>query len=179
MRRPLLSPARSPLVPFALLASLALASTGCSARDARIMSTAFLVGSFTVAEMVERDRERREEPLSVIYVNAAGAPAPLPPASVRDRVPDPEPLPAFDGARARSALSSVDVAACRELGVPRGYGHAKVSFNPSGEATKVVVDEPSGLSPAAARCIGDRLGTVAVDPFRGSYVTVGTTWFVP
>jgi hypothetical protein len=179
MRRTQPSPARSSLVPFALLASVALASTGCAGRDGRIMHNALLLGSLTAAIVLEEERDRRDREPTVIYVNAVGEPAPLPPASSRDRVPDPEPLPAFDGARARSELSSVDVADCREAGVPRGYGHARVSFNPSGEATKVVVDEPSGLSPRAYRCIGDRLGTVTVAPFRGSYVTVGTTWFVP
>ena len=126
-------------------------------------------------------RPRREQPAvvqQVVYVNGA-PPAPLP-ASARDRVSDDEGrVPGFDAKRARVALGSVDLSSCRLVGAPRGYGHATVTFNPDGGASKVVVDTPSGLGDLAVKCIGDRLGAVTVPQFQGSLVSVGTTWFVP
>lgn len=91
----------------------------------------------------------------------------------------PPPPPPFDAKRARAALSEVDLTACREAGAPRGYGHAKATINPSGDISKVVIDEPSGMPPAAVKCVGDALGTATVPEFSGNLVTVGTTWFVP
>jgi hypothetical protein len=87
--------------------------------------------------------------------------------------------PAFDPVATRTALARVDLAKCRETGAPRGYGHAKVTLNPSGDISKVVIDEPIGMSAAAAKCIGDEIGRTTVPVFDGSFVTVGTTWFVP
>jgi len=111
------------------------------------------------------------------WVNGAPAaePAPAPaPRLVRN-----EDLPTFDPGAARSALNAIDVSACTASGAPRGYGHAKVVWNPDGSISKVIVDEPSGLSAEAAKCIGDRFGTATVKPFRGGMVSVGATYFVP
>lgn len=125
-------------------------------------------------------RHGREEPVyveRVVYLNGPDQ-APLP-ASPRDRVGGDEAArPGFDAKSARAALSEVDLAPCRAAGAPRGYGHAKVTFNPDGSASKVVVDTPSGLSPEAVKCIGDRLGAVSVPEYAGSLVTVGSTWFI-
>jgi hypothetical protein len=113
----------------------------------------------------------------VVYVNAPPADMPLPPP--RDRATKKDDGPGFDAARARTALGAVDLAPCRAAGAPRGYGHAKITFNPDGKASKVVVDTPDGLSDPAVKCIGDRLGAVTVPEFEGSLVTVGTSFFVP
>jgi hypothetical protein len=119
-----------------------------------------------------------------VIVNAGPAgPAtivqPLPPQpSPRDRAQISEKLPPFDAASARAALASVDVSTCRQAGAPQGYGHARVTFNPDGAISKVIVDEPAGLTPQALQCIGDRLGSVRAQPFEGSLVTVGTVWHV-
>ena len=110
----------------------------------------------------------------IYYVNAQ--PAPALPASTRDRVPVDDTLPSFDPASARGALAATDVTSCGPAGAAAGYGHATVTFNPDGVISKVVIDEPSGLSPEAVRCVGDRLGTVKLAPFRGSLVTVGTVF---
>lgn len=132
------------------------------------------------AILASSEREHREPERiyyqPVYYVN--GPPAPPTPASAKDRVTNDE-TRSFDAKSARAALGAVDLAACRAEGAPRGYGHAKVTFNPDGKASKVVVDTPDGLSQSAVNCIGDRLGAVAVPEYEGSYVTVGTTWFVP
>jgi hypothetical protein len=119
----------------------------------------------------------------VIYVNTVDPAAPtVPPlaASRRDRVPDEDDeAPPFDAAKARTALSSVDLSACRAAGAPRGYGHATATFNPAGNISKVVLDSPSNLPAGAVQCIGNALGTATVPVFRGSLVTVGTSRFVP
>ena len=87
-------------------------------------------------------------------------------------------LRSFDPHAARSALNAVDVTSCRLEGAPRGFGHAKAVINPDGRISKVVVEEPAGMSAEAAKCIGDRIGTATVPPFKGSLVTVGTTYHV-
>ncbi len=114
---------------------------------------------------------------NVYYVNGGG-PAPLPRASRRDVVRDEPELPSFDPQAARAAVSRVDVSACRAAGAPAGWGHAKVTFNPDGTASKVVLDEPSGLSASAVQCIGSRVGAVTLPRFKGSLVTMGTTFHV-
>jgi len=113
----------------------------------------------------------------VVYVEAPPPVVVMPPPRDRER-PAAE-LPPFPAARARAALGDVDLSSCREVGAPRGHGHAQVTFNPDGAVSKVVVDTPDGLPPAAVQCIGDRLGAVKVVEYKGSLVTVGTTWFVP
>jgi hypothetical protein len=108
----------------------------------------------------------------VVYVRARPA---QPPPVVQRSVENPD-SPPFDATTARGLLSSVDVSACRDAGQPETYGHAKVTFDPDGHITKVVVDEPRGLSPATVSCVGSRLGMVTVPVFRGSSVTMGTTY---
>jgi hypothetical protein len=109
-------------------------------------------------------------PRPLVYV-----PPPAPPD--RDRPADPPP-PSFDASAARSALSAVDLGACKAAGAPAGYGHARVTFVETGHVAKVVVDSPAGLSPDAVQCIGNRLGTAEVSPFEGSEIAVGHTWLV-
>lgn len=138
-----------------------------------------LLAGAAIASAATEHHHHREEPVyvrEVVYVNGP-APAPLP-ASSRDRVTTDTPA-GFDAKAARAELSRVDLSACRDAGAPRGYGHAKVTFNPDGRASKVVVDTPAGLSDAAVKCVGDRLGMVTVPTYEGSLVTMGSTWFVP
>lgn len=99
-------------------------------------------------------------------------------ATARAPAPPPPP-PSFDALRARQELAQVELAKCRESGAPRGYGHAKVTFNPSGDISKVVIDEPAAMAGPAAKCIGDAIGKTTIPVFNGSLVTVGTTYFVP
>lgn len=133
----------------------------------------FVAGAAIVASS---ERPRPPEPVyyqPVVYVSTTPTPA-----SPRDRMATDD-TSTFDAKGARTALGAVDLSACRAEGAPRGYGHAKVTFNPDGKASKVVVDTPDGLSSSAVKCIGDRLGAVTVPEYEGSLVTVGTTWFVP
>ena len=121
------------------------------------------------------------EPEPVVYSNVyyVYGPPPAPtPRSKRDVAAETNDLPPFDPQAARAALNGIDVTPCQELGVPRGFGHAKVVFNPDGRISKVVVDEPSGMSSEAAHCIGERLGAATVSSFKGSFVSMGTTFHV-
>jgi hypothetical protein len=138
-----------------------------------------LLGAAIVASTHDHQHRPAREVVIVerpVYVNAP-PPAPMPPP--RDRGEPEENAPGFDAQGARTALGAVDLSACRAAGAPRGYGHAVVTFNPAGNISKVVVDEPNGLSPDAAKCIGDALGKVTVREYKGNLVRVGTSWFVP
>jgi hypothetical protein len=110
----------------------------------------------------------------VVYVTAA--PVAYLPSSPRDAVP--ESPASFDSAAGRRALEVAPVSECRARGLPVGYGHAKVTFGPSGHASNVLIDAPSGLKPEAVACVGETLGAVFIPPFDGAPVMVGTTWFV-
>jgi hypothetical protein len=148
---------------------------------------ALVVGFVAGATVISATRENYSYRAPVVVqqnvcVNApppAPAPIVVPPPSPRDRVPaSKDALPAFDAATARAQLSAADLSSCRDLGAPAGYGHAFVTFSPDGIVTKVVVDEPPGMTPEAVRCVGDQLGAIRVRPFRGSVVTMGTVWRV-
>jgi hypothetical protein len=120
------------------------------------------------------------EPDNITYVYVNNGPVPNPPVPVQIHEPAPaDAPPAFDGRTARQALAKVELSRCRNDGAPRGYGHAEVVFNPSGDISKVTVDQPTGLSEAAVRCIGYELGRTTIPAYTGSRVTVGTTFFVP
>ena len=76
----------------------------------------------------------------------------------------------------RAAVASVDLTSCSPA--PRGYGHARVTLEPDGHVSKVVIDGPTNLPPSTVRCIADALSHAHVDAFGGRATTVGTTWFV-
>jgi|GEM_PF-6519482 len=161
---------------------LALSSVGCFGRGnaGAVFATGLVVGSVIAHAASHHPEPVRSQQVTYVYVNAPPATyGPPLPASPRDRVPEDDDLPAFDAKAARGALGDVDLDACRAAGAPRGYGHALVTFNPSGDISKVVVDDPSGLPVSAVRCIGDELGKTRIKEYKGSAVTVGTTWFVP
>jgi hypothetical protein len=87
---------------------------------------------------------------------------------------------AFDPMGARAAVQSIDVSACRARDLPRGHGHAVVTFAPSGAVTEILIDEPAGLSPRAVACLAECYRTANVRAFSGkTSVEVGTTWFAP
>jgi hypothetical protein len=147
-----------------------------SSGDLALAATVGILAGAALVASAESERTRELEP--VYYQPVYQYSAPPPPASPKDRATSPD-SQSFDAKSARAALGAVDLATCRAEGAPRGYGHAKVTFNPDGGASRVIVDTPDGLSAAAVKCIGDRLGAVTVPEYEGSYLTVGTTWFVP
>lgn len=161
-----------------LMLSLVLCGTGCGKHGMAIFAGGLILGSALANASSHHDHERT----TVVYVNNNPTYYPVPhapPPSPNDRVVVDDPLPTFDPSVARSALTAVELSKCSDSGAPRAYGHAFVTINPSGDISKVVVDEPGGMPAAAVKCIGDEIGKVRVAPFRGSHVTMGTTWYVP
>ncbi|MBX3205397.1 MAG: hypothetical protein KF764_10030 [Labilithrix sp.] len=141
-----------------------------------MIAAGIVVGAAIVelAASSSRASESSSVPSAPAYYAYGPPPAPLP-RSPRDLATDAAPAP-FDPHAARSALNAVDLSSCRGMGAPRGYGHARVTLNPDGQVSKVVIDAPSGMPDAAARCVGDRLGAVTMPSFKGSLVTMGTTF---
>jgi hypothetical protein len=159
-------------LPFALLVVTLPATTGCG-RGALALGTGMIVGAAIVASQ----EPPREE--VVVYQNAPPvyvvsqprpAPPPPPPAQV--------PPAAFNAAAARAAFDSIDLGECKAEGAPLGYGHARVTFAPDGNATHVAIESPSGLSSSAVKCIGAALGTATVPPFDGPASAVPTPFYV-
>jgi len=104
--------------------------------------------------------------------------APALPASPRDRVSNEPGAVRFDPTQARAALAGTDLSSCREQGTPRGYGHALITFGENGFPTKVVIDDPAGMSPTAVKCVGEKLGAQTVASFAGPAPDVGVTFFI-
>ena len=137
----------------------------------------FMIG-MAIAEQIARPEheqpveEEEVPPGDFAYVSPDGVPRP------RSYGAD-ERAHGLDAPAALASLHEADVASCALVGAPRGFGHARVTFAPSGGVSLVVVDGPGGLSPEAVACIGDRLGRATAPAFEGGQVTVGTSWFIP
>jgi hypothetical protein len=170
---------------LALAALLAAMVSGCAPTARSIhghrhggagaaLVAGIIVGA-ALAEIASSSRQPQPEP-EVYSPYPYPAPPPLPP-SPRDRVDEDHPAPAFDPRAARAVLSSIDLSACRQAGARAGFGHAKVTIDANGNVSKVVIDEPAGLSADAVKCIGERLGAATFPPFGGS-LTIGTTYYV-
>ena len=127
------------------------------------------IGAMAMAAANPPPPEPRYYGSSTSYVQAAPAQPVYGPVQPR---PDDE-LPAFNAAGTRAALAAIDVTPC---GGPPGYGHARVTMNPDGVISRVVVEDPAQLEPQVAECVGRLLGRATVDPFRGSMVVVGTSF---
>lgn len=170
---------RSRLALVFLMLTLVLCGTGCGRHGMAIFAGGMILGSALANASSHHEHERTTNVTTVVYANSPPThyPAATPPPE-RSSVPDNQ-LPAFDPAAARSKLAAVELSKCSDSGAPRAFGHATVTFNPSGDISKVVIDEPGGMYDAAVKCIGDEIGKVRVAPFRGSLVTMGTTWYVP
>lgn len=166
---------------------LVVSATGCAPAvyhhhhsDVGVAIVAGAMAGVAVAELASRPPPPPEpEPRVTNVYYVYGPPPPPLPRSPRDVVADDRELPSFDPVAARAALNAVDVSACRAAGAPSGLGHARIVVNPDGRISKVVIDEPAGLPSAAAKCIGDTIGAATVAPFRGSMITMGTTFLVP
>ena len=156
---------------------LAVSLLGCygghGGGGANAVATGVVVGAAIGAMAMAASNPPPPEPRyygSTVYVQQAPPPLNYPPVTP---APQDDPLPAFDPAATRAALGAVDVTAC---GGPPGYGHARVTMNPDGVISRVVVEDPAQLSPQVADCVGRLLGRVTVEPFRGSMVVVGTSF---
>lgn len=138
----------------------------------------------TVAYVKEQDAREAEERESRTPESAAyGGPVDpnvyqVMPASARDQVQNAPKKKAFDRLEAKAAIEATEVQKCREAGAPTGYGHAVLAIEPDGHVSKVTLDAPVGLAPAAVACLGSALGHVRVSPFEGGAVRLGTTFQV-
>ena len=81
------------------------------------------------------------------------------------------PPSAFDAAAAGRALEAVDLRRCASGGV--ADGHARVTFQPSGAVSGVVVDTPELAGTGTERCVAEAYRRVAVAAFTGPALTVG------
>jgi hypothetical protein len=112
-----------------------------------------------------------------VYVIHHQAPAP-PPRYVYVEAATPPSGTTFDAEAAKATLARVDMTPCREVGLPRGTGHARVTWSTSGDVSRVVVDSPTGLRPEAVACVGQHLGGARVPAYRGREASMGYGWHV-
>lgn len=167
---------------FLALPLLVVLGSGCYGRDAgpALFATGVVAGAVIATQHAEIANQERtavaqeewfegDSRPQIVYVTRYE----------KSGEPEPPPPPPFNATHARAVLSTVDLSNCREKGASSGYGHAKVTINPSGDISKVIIDEPAAMAPTAAKCIGHELGKASVPVFTGSLVTVGTTWYVP
>ena len=186
-------------MPFARLARalpvasllLVLPLSGCTRHGAngllfaiRVVELAAVVAASAAEPPPPQEVVVRHE---IVVRNEPPPPAPSTP-STTTRVPVAAPMVdvadgdrrAFDAMGARASLRSVDVSACRTRDLPRGHGHAVVTFAPGGGVSEILIDEPAGLSPRAVACLAECYRTANVRAFSGTAsVDVGTTWFAP
>jgi|HubBroStandDraft_2_1064218.scaffolds.fasta_scaffold118409_2 hypothetical protein len=156
---------------FSWVIPLVLTATGCAPRWG---SLGFGVGVVTGATLAMNDQPYLER---IVVVQQPPVLLAIAPPS--DGPPPPSPR-RFDATAAKVSLEHVDVSPCRALGLPRGYLHARATFDTSGAATQVVVDAPAGLSADTVACIGRSIGDATVPSFDGDGgVSVGASWFVP
>ncbi len=85
---------------------------------------------------------------------------------------------AFDSAVAGRALAAVNLRRCVRADTPVAAGHARLTFQPSGEVVAVVVDTPELAGTSTARCVAQAYRGVRVAAFSGSAVTVGKRFVI-
>jgi hypothetical protein len=106
---------------------------------------------------------------------AADTARPLPPSS-RDRV-QVDRVPFRIGA-GYGALSHVDLAVCRERGLPGGYVHVRATFANVGYVVRASVGSATEPPPPALDCIAETLRQVGVPEFEGDDATLSKTYWV-
>jgi hypothetical protein len=111
------------------------------------------------------------------------APPPASPSLVAlrpplDATPDEPVHHPFDAPRALAALHAVDLSACGERAALRSYGHARITFEPHGSVSGVVLDGPPVLPHDIATCVAERMAAVEVSSFDGGAITVGASYFL-
>ena len=82
----------------------------------------------------------------------------------------------FDRAAAARALS-ISVASCKAAAGPTGRGHAKVTFQPSGEPSAAELEAPYAGT-AVGACVAQRYLSVRIPSFAGAPVNVGKTFSI-
>ena len=85
----------------------------------------------------------------------------------------------FDRGCAAAALGSADIFRCFDANGPRGTGHVKVTFAPTGAVASVELDGGPFPETATGACIQAAYRALRISPFEGGAVTVGKTFRLP
>jgi hypothetical protein len=165
----------APVACSVLLCLFSFALSGCgSAARIGAATVGFAVGTTMAVQRPEAVRIVYEAPPGYMLV-------PVPESEPDLAIPDPpKPRaphgPQFQAAAARNLLDAVPLDACRDAGLPAGWGHALVTFEPDGHVSAITVDAPGGMPEDAVACVSAKLSAVRVPEFGGARMTVGTTW---
>jgi hypothetical protein len=76
------------------------------------------------------------------------------------------------------ALGEVDLASCRQQGLPPGYLHMRVTFRHSGRVVRAAVESSVAPPREALACIGEQLEMAMVPVFEGGDVTLSKGFFI-
>jgi hypothetical protein len=115
--------------------------------------------------------------VAVAYDGPEEAPeSPGPAPSPRARLQH-EPV-LFSLGAGHGALGRVDLAPCRQEGLPPGYLHLSVTFRHSGRVVRAAVASPTEPPSEALACIGEQLEIAMVPVFDGDDFTLSKSFFV-
>ena len=91
--------------------------------------------------------------------------------------PRPDPVPFRLGA-GHGTLGTVDLAPCRERGLPPGYMRMRVTFRPNGHIVRAAVESEVPPPQEALTCVGEQLEVAGVPPFDGQDFTLSRIVYV-
>lgn len=116
------------------------------------------------------------EPQGYVYLQTQKAPATEPASEpiVVEAAPV-EKIP-FDRDAAAKALAAVDLDDCRRDDEGRTTVHATLTYEPTGNVSRVTIDRPAGLPVKTVACIGQKLGGARVPSFDGNAVLVSRSF---
>lgn len=97
-------------------------------------------------------------------------------ASPRDR-PRPDPIPFRIGA-GHGTLGRIDLAPCREQGLPGGYLRMRVTFRHDGRVAHAVVEGPVPPPEEALDCVAQQIEDATVPRFDGRDASLTKRFFV-
>jgi hypothetical protein len=133
-------------------------------------------GLLAMAILADAAQSAPPEP-EVVYVPVYPVPErPVPPSPPAATSAPPRVL--FDGGAATDSVHELDLGACVARGVPAGYGHARLTFDPDGRVTAVAVDRPAGVRADGVQCLGQLLSRASAPRFDGSPATLGVRFEV-
>ncbi len=160
-----------------LLAIVPALLTGCRGMAALAPMVVPHAGTFIAMAAISAELSAQSDvPVVVVPVAEEEAPRDFEQVDLNDPAFKPSAstgTPAFSQGTARAALD-VDVSACRERGLPAGYGAATITFEPSGRVSRVTLRQP--ISEDAQLCMRDAFD-VAIPAFSGSAVDVPTRYY--
>jgi hypothetical protein len=148
----------------------ALLVTGCL-REPELEATYSPTEQAPAQPMVRRDVtvnwQRSDDEEAPVVVLAA---------SPRDRL-QPDPIPFRIGA-GHGALGGIDLAPCREQGLPPGYLAMRVTFHHDGRVAHAVVEGPVPPPQEALDCVAEQIQGAKVPVFDGRDASLTKRFFV-